>query len=228
MKREDGVRVLLLTVCVGIIFCTIKTGVAYGEPGVNSDVCNDEWLSGKSKGVCNAYCEAMDCDSAEPNASESACQSQLERFVELTGVEPPCNTQGPPPAIIECPCSAEWWRLDQFPPDPTSAVCSYQDFENGSSGSFILLEVGNAEETRQLAAGIAYNRGGLVRDLFSCYEQTLVPNQPDTLEGAIEFYNAYPSAQSAFDQIAQSFYDVCMADLIEIAGEFQTDCVSVP
>ena len=34
-------------------------------------------LSGAAFGLCNAYCEAMDCDSEAPNANETACLKVL-------------------------------------------------------------------------------------------------------------------------------------------------------
>ena len=54
--------------------------------------------SGAAFGVCNAYCEAMDCHLDEPRASERACTRKRDRFVELTGHAPPCE--------LACPCSA--------------------------------------------------------------------------------------------------------------------------
>ena len=53
-------------------------------------VCDD--LSGKAYGLCNAYCEALDCD-WDPNASERACESLRSNYSSLTGEsEFPCET----------------------------------------------------------------------------------------------------------------------------------------
>ena len=46
---------------------------------------------GAAYGLCNAYCEAMDCDSDEPKASEKACNKVLANFEKKTdGDIPPC------------------------------------------------------------------------------------------------------------------------------------------
>lgn len=60
-----------------------------GEPPSVETVCNDQ--VGAAFGLCNAYCEAMDCDSGEPQASENACNRVLSKFEQLTGTTPPCD-----------------------------------------------------------------------------------------------------------------------------------------
>jgi hypothetical protein len=61
------------------------------------DVCANE--TGAAYGLCTAYCEAMDCDGAEPNANETACGRVHDNFVDRTGYDPPCEV----PAVT-CPC----------------------------------------------------------------------------------------------------------------------------
>ncbi|MEH6516720.1 MAG: thrombospondin type 3 repeat-containing protein [Halioglobus sp.] len=52
--------------------------------------------SGKLKGLCNAYCSAMDCEGS-PSASTKACNAVLGRFlVASDGVQPPCVEVEPP------------------------------------------------------------------------------------------------------------------------------------
>ena len=49
-------------------------------------------------GLCNAYCEAMDCDSGS-NASAKACSKTLANYIKKSGgLEPPCEQQN------QCPC----------------------------------------------------------------------------------------------------------------------------
>ncbi|MDP2316956.1 MAG: hypothetical protein Q8P41_28950 [Pseudomonadota bacterium] len=62
-------------------------GTPDGETPAVESVCDD--YSGAAGGICVAYCEATDCD-ADPNASETACDRLYDRFVDLTGDEPPC------------------------------------------------------------------------------------------------------------------------------------------
>ncbi len=51
-------------------------------------------LEGSQRGLCNAYCEAMDCDSTEPRASEQACEQVFGKWLSVLdqGLEiPPCD-----------------------------------------------------------------------------------------------------------------------------------------
>jgi hypothetical protein len=55
-----------------------------GQTPADEDVC--DVYSGKAFGLCNAYCEALDCDSWESqNYEEMACARLLSRFETLTG-----------------------------------------------------------------------------------------------------------------------------------------------
>jgi hypothetical protein len=49
------------------------------------------------KGLCIAYCEAMDCDSPAPHASETACRKVLENYMswKKRDEEMPCQPGTP-------------------------------------------------------------------------------------------------------------------------------------
>lgn len=68
-----------------------------GLPPSVETVCDG--LPGAAFGICNAYCEAMDCDSGQPRASAQACSQKLRQFQRLTGSVPPC--------IADCPCKRQ-------------------------------------------------------------------------------------------------------------------------
>ena len=81
---------------------------------VAQTVC--EGQTGKALGLCNAYCEAMDCDGDTPNAAAEACSSVRTNFEAVSGgAPPPCDGVGPPPDAT-CPCnfSAALWAADGF------------------------------------------------------------------------------------------------------------------
>ena len=59
-----------------------------GETPAQEVVCAGE--SGAAFGLCNAYCEAMDCDSLDPLASERACNRVEDKFINITGRDLPC------------------------------------------------------------------------------------------------------------------------------------------
>lgn len=81
-------------IILSVIFCLLNAGAVFaqtpdGEPPAVETVCDGQ--SGAAFGLCNAYCEAMDCDSAEPQASENACNKVFNKFEQLTGEVPPCD-----------------------------------------------------------------------------------------------------------------------------------------
>ena len=67
-----------------------------GLPPSVETVCDNE--TGAAFGLCNAYCEAMDCDSGAPQASQKACDKVRDNFVKQTGEAPPCD----------CPCVTQY------------------------------------------------------------------------------------------------------------------------
>lgn len=68
-------------------------GIAETSDGVTpaeETVCEEAVLGGALKGLCNAYCEAMDCD-ADPSANINACESVHGKFLKKSGgIELPC------------------------------------------------------------------------------------------------------------------------------------------
>ena len=54
----------------------------------HAGVCDD--YNGQAFGLCNAYCEAMDCD-GDPNANQNACDAVYANFSAATGEAPPCE-----------------------------------------------------------------------------------------------------------------------------------------
>lgn len=88
-----------LTILLALGVCMSFAGVALaqtpdGETPAEETVCDDE--SGAAFGLCNAYCEAMDCESDDPQASANACTRVGDKFEQITGRIPPCE--------ISCPC----------------------------------------------------------------------------------------------------------------------------
>ena len=67
-----------------------------GQTPSQETICDS--YSGAAFGLCNAYCEAMDCESPAPHASATACSKVGSHFQRLTGADLPCNAS--------CPCTA--------------------------------------------------------------------------------------------------------------------------
>ena len=51
--------------------------------------CEDQ--SGAAYGLCNAYCEAMQCGSDNQQASDNACDKVYNNYVKISGETPPCE-----------------------------------------------------------------------------------------------------------------------------------------
>ena len=83
---------LLGTLCAGILVLLTST-LSYAETPAEDVVCTEAGLTGAAWGLCNAYCEAMDCDE-DPNASATACDRVLAKFQQKTTPSslPPCIT----------------------------------------------------------------------------------------------------------------------------------------
>lgn len=76
-------------------FPNASLGTPDGVPPSREVVCDG--LQGASYGLCNAYCQAMDCDSGAPQASPSACGKVAGLFARITGQGLPCD----------CPCTLQ-------------------------------------------------------------------------------------------------------------------------
>lgn len=81
-----------------------------GQTPADEMVCEEVELGGALKGLCNAYCEAMDCD-ADPYANINACESVHGKFLRKSGgIELPCvippvtdtDLDGVPDALDNC------------------------------------------------------------------------------------------------------------------------------
>lgn len=66
-----------------------------GRTPAEETVCDGQ--AGAAFGLCNAYCEAMDCDSPDHRASDAACSSVRRQYERKTGRPIPCE--------IVCPCA---------------------------------------------------------------------------------------------------------------------------
>ncbi len=104
------------TLCAFVVVM-VAMGAAYAQ-GRNG-VCSG--LSGNAFGLCNAYCEAKNCDdSANRNGSENSCTQIYDNFMKVAGegVKMPCegdSAQAAPPSTASCPCEfdVESWVPNQ-------------------------------------------------------------------------------------------------------------------
>ncbi len=101
----------------------IVTGGAFaktpdGQTPSRETVCDNE--RGAAYGLCNAYCEAMDCTDPNQRASNQGCESVKNNFEKKTGRPLPC--------LMTCPCPG---LLDLFADivsgEVTVASCTFSD-----------------------------------------------------------------------------------------------------
>jgi hypothetical protein len=133
-------RKIFLTLAFG--FLLVSTGLSRaetpdGQTPSEETVCDGQ--IGAAYGLCTAYCEAMDCDSAAPHASATACSRVQGHFEQITGQPLPCEAT--------CPC------VDALP--------FFRDFVDGTAQAAVCLEDSSftslvtAEDDFALVAGEA-------------------------------------------------------------------------
>jgi hypothetical protein len=130
MNLKKSILILILgflTICTG----TVQASTPDGQTPAEETVCDNE--SGAAFGLCNAYCEAMDCDSPAPQASATACSRVRANFLRFTGRPLPCD--------VVCPCAVGLARLSLFA-DIVSGMATPQSCTANSS--VISVGVGSA------------------------------------------------------------------------------------
>lgn len=98
---------VVVAVFVGTGSASAKT--PDGKPPSQETVCDNE--QGAAYGLCNAYCEAMDCTDPNQHASDQGCESVKRNFEKKTGRPLPC--------LVTCPCAG---LLDLFAKITAGAV----------------------------------------------------------------------------------------------------------
>ena len=95
-RNSKSVSVLFfVATLLGMLLPSLASalGTPDGLPPPMETICDTQ--TGAAYGLCNAYCEAMDCDSDSAQASTSACEKVSSKFNQITGALPPCELQCP-------------------------------------------------------------------------------------------------------------------------------------
>ena len=101
----------------------LATHLYAGSAAASGD-CEGE--SGRAHGMCQAYCEALDCD-ADPEAKGEACGVLESHFTSLTGRSLPCEAVFEPPDV-DCPCLEFYGWSGAFEPNVEGLSCWYGTF----------------------------------------------------------------------------------------------------
>jgi hypothetical protein len=120
--KPTCVRTLLALAAIPFAFNSTAVAQTFdGMTPSEEDVCAG--LAGGAYGICNAYCEAIDCDEREPGFR--ACESLRDNYFDLTGsallpcdwscpevVDPTCSGNGAltldENGCEVCACTADW------------------------------------------------------------------------------------------------------------------------
>ena len=92
MRKSVWIAVFSVLMLAGSVFGKTPDG----KPPSQETVCDME--QGAAFGLCNAYCEAMDCTDPNQHASDTGCEQVKANFFKHTGRTLPCETT--------CPCFA--------------------------------------------------------------------------------------------------------------------------
>jgi uncharacterized repeat protein (TIGR01451 family) len=86
-------RIDKLVISYLLLNCTILfANTPDGLTPATEIICSG--LSGDQFGICNSYCEAMDCDNPAHKASDKACQTHLRKWNSLMPNQPiPCESK---------------------------------------------------------------------------------------------------------------------------------------
>ena len=79
LKISKGKKSCLSLLLVGVLVANLVFAPAVMAQAAES-VCDGFGLTEKAAGLCSAYCEAMDCDDANPQATDQACQRVLDKI----------------------------------------------------------------------------------------------------------------------------------------------------
>ena len=97
-----------------------------GQALADEESC--EGLVGAAYGLCNAYCNSLNCESGEQQASERACQAVRDNYYKRTGEELTCLEETPS-AGVPCPCFTAEELIKAFADDVCFILDSYNSEE---------------------------------------------------------------------------------------------------
>ena len=174
-----------------------------GETPAVESVCDG--LSGAAFGLCNSYCEAMDCDSPNPRASEQACSQVLDNFMKKTdGKLPPCSK----PAGM-CPC--DFASILSFFDPLLEISCPDTDFDAcyELDNSVFLTNADLRSRDVVAIAALSDDDPGEFRcvSLFLCQK----PTNPLLFQHQLE--------------ISEAEFEVCQSEVREIADSKGIPCI---
>jgi hypothetical protein len=144
-------KVLFQSVIVvsAIVMATTVVSVVTSNAGTVPDdnVCTEAGLYCNAEALCKAYIYHMECDSADPKASATACAKTLENYLEVSDKPMPSSTPSPEPLCPELAYSALYDHvtlLKQVANVQFAPWCNYTSFINTESSFDVHLSCGSS------------------------------------------------------------------------------------
>jgi len=121
MKKNIS-HILFFILIVSFLFETLPASAGKRTPK-EFGPCADQ--VGPAYGLCNAYCEALNCDDSEHrNASEKACRRLEEHYRNITGQEFPCKDENQ--AVEQETAVCPTWSADEL--NAVGTTFPYSDY----------------------------------------------------------------------------------------------------
>ena len=98
MRRHKSMALALFATLGTSLTAPVSAKTPDGKTPAEESVCDD--VANNLFGLCNSYCEAIDCDSDEAHAE--GCDSVYSNYLEKSGGEPPpCEAPTEPEIEVE-------------------------------------------------------------------------------------------------------------------------------
>ncbi len=209
-------------------FCAVVVVIALMGTYAQAGDCDS--LRGNAWGLCNAYCEAMNCDDLENhNASDQACTQVATNFYRATGLDKmPCYT-APSPAgsqLGSCPCNFDvqlWTAQTQILDSTGLPMC------NGTFDACMTCDI-NTLSGPTTFLGVTVNRWD---NGFSSQEDTLFffTTDPSSLAGGacgadISFASGYTFTTEGgqLDVTSEQQFSACVSDIGALQSAYVAMC----
>jgi hypothetical protein len=162
-------RLFISCLLLALVAALLIPFSASAQTPTEESVCDG--LSGASWGLCNAYCEGMDCDSDNPNASSTACLEVLSKYTIHTEQLIPC-------ARVQCPCWAPEdvdTLLSECEGDGLSVTCLDMDLQGQGQLSLTVMECSGERGPVQIIHYLRANIDARFRVRASCASANVPP-----------------------------------------------------
>jgi hypothetical protein len=220
---KSNLKIFLVILATALAASPAVAGNGHGRGG--DSVCEDAGLIGSAYAACHTFCEALDCDAEQHNASDRACERALARFLDLSdGEQPPCldgggEEPGDEPQGVACPCAFGWNDPTLLPDGWQPGSCEIYD--SGEGGSSVTI-YGAEESPGDVMLSASWYDGEYSWGNGAGFTCGWASSDSDTGEsGWVDFNEQDLAPAEPLDETRyRNLYAVCEADLAGFLGRF--------